>query len=113
MKNTMKVVALFFALAFTTMATAQNNDQGFIGRAMGAAHDCFGEGMHQFDISGSVETIGICFVSGDIKRVTLYAAPKCHQNPCMMKMMVRVVATVDFDCERNIIAVNCEGLPTM
>lgn len=110
----MKIVALFFALAFTTAATAQsnNNDKGLIGRAQGAAHECFTEGLHNLEINGSVETLGICFVSGEIKRVTLYASPKCHQDPCP-RYMTRIVATVDFDCSGNIIAVNCGGLPTM
>ena len=107
MKNTMKIVALFFALAITSAASAQNNDQGLIGRAIGAAHDCFDQGMHQLDINGNVETLGICFVSGEIKRVTLYASPKCHQEPCP-KFATRIVATVDFDCSGNIIAVECK-----
>jgi hypothetical protein len=115
MKNTMKIVALFFSLAFTSAINAQNygNDNALIGRATGAAHECFTEGLHNLDINGSVETIGICYVSGDLKRVTLYASPKCHQKPCIMKMMVRVVATVDFDCYGNITSVNCGGNAAM
>lgn len=105
MKKTMKSLVLFFALAFTTVVSAQNNDNGLIGKAKGAAHECLTE-AHGMEIFSSVETFGICFVSGELKRVTFYAVPKCHQEPCP-KYMVRTIATVDFDCEGNIIAVNC------
>ncbi len=113
MKNTMKIVALFFALAFTTAASAQgkHNDNALIGKARGAAHECLTEGLNNSELNASIETLGICFVSGQIKRVTLYGMPKCTSDFCIM--MVRIVATVDFDCDGNIIAVNCGGLPTM
>ncbi len=114
MKNTFKIIAIFFALVLTTSATAQNNDNGLIGRAIGAAQECFGNGLNDIEVNGSVETVGICFVSGEIKRVTLYATPKCHQQPCIMsRYMVHIVATVDFDCDGNLIAVNCGGTPSL
>lgn len=112
MKNTMKIVALFFALAFTTAASAQgkNNDNSLIARAKAAANGCT-DGFNNSELNASVETLGICFVSGEIKRVTVYGMPKCTSDFCIM--MITIVATVDFDCDGNIIAVNCEGLPTM
>ncbi len=107
MKKTIKIVALFVALAFSANSNAQeSNDQCLIARAIAASHQCLGQDPGGLDINGFVETTGICYVSGETKKVTVFAAPKCHHHPCPMYAS-RLVATVEFDCEGNIASVTC------
>jgi hypothetical protein len=108
------VTLAFVSLSgFTTsrsMMTPPNDDAQLIGRARGAANPCIGQAHNSFSsIEAQVEDIGICFVSGNLKRVSFYRVTRCNeqqQDPCP-RPFVELVATVDFDCEENIIAVQC------
>ena len=109
MKNLSKVVMVITFTIFAFAASAQS-DNSLIGRARIAAKECLDvyNGNNFIDVGANVETVGICFVSGELKRVNFYAGPNCLPNnkPCP-SFATRLVATVDFDCEGNIIAVTC------
>lgn len=104
MKNL--VIALFAVVAFSFAASAQNADNALIGKAKGVAHECLQNKPAGWEVSASIETVGICFVEGFIQRVTFYAEYKCHAENCP-KVAARLLATVDFDCEGNVISYNC------
>lgn len=93
-----------FLISFAT--SAQTNDNGLIGRAIGVAHECLQDAPNGWDINGSTETVGICFVEGFITRVTLVANYRCHSENCP-KVMSILLATVDFDCDGNVISYTC------
>ena|ERR1051326_6013200 len=107
MKNiSISILVLLFVCAFTT--SKAQSDQSFIGQATGAAHDClqpYEGGL--FQISSSVETTTACENGGSEHLVTFAAGPRCNGNgPCPL-FPTRIVATVLFDCDGNIIAVTC------
>lgn len=93
------------AIGFATMAQS-TSDQGLIGRARGAAHECLQNAPSGWEINAYTETIGICFVEGFITRVTLVASFRCHTEVCP-KVADRIVATVDFDCGGGLLGVTC------
>lgn len=106
MKNVSKLVVVF---AFSMMAftAAAQNENGLIGIARNVAHDCI-QFAADYDISASVETTGICFVSGSLHRVTFVGTPKCRGNE-ICPLIALLVATVDFDCDNNPTLVYCAG----
>lgn len=100
-------LALFLAVTSFTVKAQSASDNSLIGKARAAAHDCLQQyaGM---DINASVQTTGICFAGGTTSRVTFSAGPRCSGNgPCPYFMVL--AATVDFDCEGNVISVNCNN----
>ena len=105
----MKKLVLGFAavcmITFASMAQS-SSDQGLIGRAKGAAHECLQNAPTTWEINGYAETLGICFVDGFITRVTLAASFRCHTEVCP-KIADRIIATVDFGCDGEIIGVTC------
>lgn len=107
----MKIFAaalLLVAVSFGANAQS-NNDNALIGKARGAAHECLeGYNGSNLEIGAYVETVGICFVSGDLKRVRFYAGPKCNNpnEPCPRFMSI-IIATVDFGCDGEIVNVSC------
>lgn len=105
MKKLISTLALLLALTVSLNVNAQS-DNSLIGRARGAAHECLQPYHGNYEINASVETISICFVSGEINRVTFTASPKCSGNgPCPFFEIL--VATVEFDCDGNVASVNC------
>lgn len=104
MKKVILSIVTIFLLSFVSFS--QSNDNSLIGKAKGAAHECLQNAPSGWQISGSTETIGICFVEGFITRVTLYAEFRCHSENCP-KVAARLLATVDFDCEGNVISSTC------
>jgi hypothetical protein len=100
--------ALLLLMAVATTAYAQNgngNDNQLIGRAIGAFNGgCAGPAIGP--LNGSVETTGICFVSGFLQRVILFRQVNCQQVDCNA-IRLAPVGYVDFDCEGNITNVSC------
>lgn len=108
MKSILKPIAVMAFLVFGANVNAQsNNDNALIGKARGAAADCVNNYTAQgYDIAASVETTGICFVSGSLHKVTLYAKVKCNSEICP-QVMAALVAIVYFDCNNNVSSVEC------
>lgn len=105
MKKLLLGVAAVCLLTFASTAQS-DNDNALIGKARGAAHECLRDAPSGWEINAGVETLGICFVQGEIKRVTFYASFRCHTEVCP-KIADRLVATVDFDCDGNVVSVTC------
>lgn len=110
MKSTfLKATTVLAFLFLGTSLSAQNggNDNGLIGKARGAASDCVNNYTAQgYDIAANVETTGICFVSGSLHKVTLYAKFKCNSEICP-QVMSALVAIVYFDCNNTVTSVEC------
>lgn len=109
MKSILKPIAIIAFLSFGATVNAQSNNNNLIGKARGAAANClnnyYSEGIA---IGASVETTGICFVSGELHKVTFYTTIKCHNEPCP-KPASYLVATVYFDCSDNVTSVECNN----
>ena len=105
-KNSASIILAFFI--FSNVSNAQSNsDQKYIGKARAAVQDCISKCLQQgIDVQGNVEITGICFFNGMLRRVNFYTSIKCHQEPCP-KIASRLVATVDFDCDGNVISSAC------
>jgi hypothetical protein len=103
MKNLMLAVAFIFgATLFSTDAAAQSNDNWFIAQARVAASACTAD--VNGPITGQVEVVSTCFVSGSITNVHLYRKPT---GPNADLVRVRLLATVQFGCDNSIISVQC------
>jgi len=103
------VAVVFTLLSFTTANAQATKDAALLGKAHGEAHECLQPYNSNpiYEVSSSIETLGICFVQGFIKRVTFYAGPACHgQGPCPTFPTV-IIATVDFGCEGEVTNVTC------
>lgn len=107
------VLALAFVLVTGSAAFAQSGgrpDSYYIGRAHSEVGACLGEehGGGPSRIEASVAITGICFVSGELRRVTFYevSGPPCHSEPCP-RPFVRLVAEVDFGCDDEIVGSTC------
>lgn len=109
MKKRILTLAAFTFLAVGSMFAQSQN--GYIGRARGAANDCLS------NYSGNDYQIGVfvnqspCIVSGEITTVYFYAAPvmpPCDPEvaPCPTPLPV-VVAEVSFDCDGQLSSVVC------
>lgn len=106
MKNVTKLLVVF-AFSMMAFAASAQDENGLIGIARGVARECI-QNVGNFDISASVETTGICFVSGSLHRVTFVGTPKCSgQEICPLYAIL--VATVEFDCDNNPTLVYCGG----
>jgi hypothetical protein len=82
-----------------------NADNALIGRAI-AAYRSQCPTNYAGEITGAVETDGICFVSGFIKHVNLFPVQHCPNNqPC--PYLVILLGSVDFGCGGEITSVNC------
>lgn len=109
MKKAFITIGTTLALLFVgTSVNAQNvNDNNLIGKARGAAANCINAyTSHGVAVAAQVETTGICFVSGELHKVSFYTTVKCHQEPCPKPASI-LVATVYFDCEDNVTLVEC------
>jgi len=110
MKRT--ILSVVTALTFVMIGSAanaqsNNNDNNLIGKARGAANECLNPYVSQgIAIAASVETTGICFVSGELHQVSFYTTVRCHQEPCPKPASI-LVATVYFDCDDNVMSVEC------
>jgi hypothetical protein len=104
----MLVVAMFAFMAISNSVNAQSsNDEALIGKARGAAHDCLNTYLSNgIAVDASVETTGICFVSGELHKVVFYTTVRCHNEPCPKPASV-LIATVYFDCDNNATSVEC------
>lgn len=110
-KIILKATAILAFLFLGTSLNAQNggNDNALIGKARGAAANCLNDIYSQgIAIAASVETTGICFVSGSLHKVTFYTTVKCHTEPCPRPASY-LVATVYFDCDNNVSFVECNN----
>lgn len=110
MKKALLTIGTSLTLLFCgTSLNAQNsgNDNQLISKARHAAADCIKNTLPEGMIAtGSVETTGICFVSGELHKVTFYSTIRCNQEPCPRPMSI-LLATVYFDCDDNITLVEC------
>ena len=109
MKTTFLKTTAVLALLITgaTLNAQSTNNNNLIGKARGAASNCLNYYYSQgISIGASVETTGICFVSGELHKVSFYTTVKCHNEPCPKPASV-LVATVYFDCENKVTSVDC------
>lgn len=104
-----KLVMLFAFAMISISATFAQNDNGLIGRAQGAAHECLQNfNSSDWNINANVNDVAICFVSGTIKEVVFIATPKLPKGIYpMVRIMPIVVARVQFDCNGDIISTDC------
>lgn len=97
-------------LFLTTALSAQQQAKGenkLVAKARQAASDCIDPYIMQgISVVGQVETTGICFVSGELRKVSFFTTVKCHQQPCPKPVSI-LVATVYFDCSENITLIEC------
>lgn len=107
-KGMMTLVAVLFLSLGSLFAQSEN---GLIGKARGAAHDCLS------NYNGKDWQVGVfvnsspCIVSGQITTVYFYAAPvmpPCDPEvaPCPVPLPI-VVAEVSFDCDGQLSNVVC------
>jgi hypothetical protein len=109
MKKINVVLSVLCMLLFLTTVKAQStNPNALEGRARGAAHECL-QPYHSgiYEITASTDVTGICFVQGFTYRVSFYAGPKCNGTGPCPTFPTRLIATVDFGCEGEILAMNC------
>lgn len=107
MKKVLVVLSFICALGISAASAQSNNNNDLVGKARGVAHECISDAQAQgLEVDANAETVGICFVDGFITRVTFYASFRCHQEPCP-KVMTRIVATVDFGCDGEVISNSC------
>lgn len=98
---------LTLLLASTAVNAQSGNDNNLIAKARQVATDCINTNTTpQTAIAAQVETTGICFVSGELHKVSFYTTVRCHQQPCPKPASV-LVATVYFDCDDNVTLVEC------
>jgi len=84
-----------------TAVRAGGNDAAFIGKAMANAdvRECVAAAREPgFEIASGVETVSVCFVSGEIRRVVFYKQIRCEGTQVCPKVMATLVATVDLGC---------------
>ena len=104
-------VVLFTLLSFSMANSSPDSDNALIGRARGVLSDCLQQYYSNpiYEVGAAVETTGICFVQGFLHRVTFYAGPKCTGNGPCPAFATRLVGTVDFGCEGEVIGSECVG----
>lgn len=110
MKKSLLTFTTSLILIFLTTALNAQQSKGenkLVAKARQAASQCITPYVSQgLTVTGQVETIGICFVSGELHKVTFYATAKCTSAPCPKPVAV-YVATVYFDCADNVTLVEC------
>jgi hypothetical protein len=108
-KIVMLCAATLAFVACTSSLKAQNggNDQQLIGKARGAAHECLQPYLSSgIAVDATVETTGICFVSGELHKVTFYTTVRCNTEPCP-RPASEIIAVVYFGCEDTVMSVEC------
>jgi hypothetical protein len=111
-KTMMATLALVLLTTFTSNAFAGGDkpDAYYVGKAHSEVGSCIGaaHGGGPSTIVSYVQTVSVCFVSGYLKQVSFYQVfgPPCHQEPCP-RPFVRLVATVDFGCDDEIVGSTC------
>lgn len=103
-------VVLFSFLAIG--ASYAQNDNGIVGKARGAAHECLSPfNGNDWEISSSVNTTGICFVSGFIQEVIFTARPVNQvvvtEDGTHAPALPIVVAVVQIGCGGEVISSTC------
>lgn len=109
MKKAFITIGTTLALLFvgTSVNAQSGNDNQLLAKARHAAADCIKNyTTANTTVVGQVETTGICFVSGELHKVTFYTTVKCHQEPCPKPASI-LVATVYFGCDDNVTLVEC------
>ncbi|MCE3297181.1 MAG: hypothetical protein K0R65_2895 [Crocinitomicaceae bacterium] len=106
------ILTLIFLCAAGIGSAFAQNDNGLIGKARGAAHECL-QPFHGNDwiVNASVNTLSICFVSGFIQEVMFTAQP-ANQGPVGGEeghppALPIVIAVVQFGCDGEIISSSC------
>ena len=104
----MKKLVLSVALLALAAAPAFANDNQTLAIAKQAVNECIQNAKQAgYDVNGGVETTGICFVSGETKKVTFWGNPKCQNGPTPCMQMSVIVATVDLGCENEVVGTTC------
>lgn len=105
--STFVLIAAMFAISFSSNA---QSDNALIAKAKIAATNACNLDLSQYGgcLLGSVETTGICFVSGTTKKVTLVYDVACHcvGDGCP-KVAIFIVAEVFLGCDDEVMSVTC------
>lgn len=109
MKKLLTVV-LFSFLAMG--ASYAQNDNGIIGKARGAANECLKPfSGNDWEVNASVNTTGICFVSGFIQEVIFTARPVNQvvvtEEGGHAPALPIVIAVVQIGCGGEVIYTTC------
>jgi hypothetical protein len=108
-KASVLFIALFAFMVNINSVNAQSSDQSLIGKARGAAHECLTPYLSNGTaVDASVETYSICFVSGELQKVSFYTTVRCHTEPCPRPASV-LIATVYFGCDGEVTFVECNN----
>ena len=105
----MKKLIPIFAL-FVLSLTARAGDTSLIGKAMSdnTINACVQAAKQpNTQILSSVDTTGICFVSGETKAVTFYAQLKCTGNGTCPAAASVLVARAEFGCNGELVSAVC------
>lgn len=108
-KSLLSLIAFAFLAVGSTFA---QSDNGLIGRARGAAHDC----LHNYSVTdwnhfSGISTSETCPDGNLLKQVIFYVRPILP--PCIPSEEICptphpiVIAVVSFDCDGNIISTSC------
>ena len=104
------LILMFFTSSMfsqNVVSSQLNRGNSLIGLANAAASSCLNDYRGKdVDIKAVVETTGICFVSGQLHKVSFYAVGKCRRNPCP-RTFAKFVVSVYFDCDNQVISVEC------
>jgi len=110
MKKSLLAFGTTLILLFLTTAINAQQAKGenkLVAKARQAASDCIDPYVAQgISVVGQVETVGICFASGELHKVSFFTTVKCNKLPCPKPVSI-LVASVYFDCSENITLVEC------
>ena len=102
---------LLLPVLFLIGATAvRAGDESFIGKAMTDAtvRECVAAAREPgFEIASGVDTVSVCFVTGEIRRVVFYKQMRCEGTQVCPKVMATLVATVDIGCGGEVSDAQC------
>lgn len=107
------IVTLVAVLTVSVGSLMAQSDNGFIGKARGAAHDCVNayKSSDGWIVEANVYTVSSCFAGGFITEVTFTARPEPRPCPegafCHPPALPIIIAQVRFGCEGELISNSC------
>jgi hypothetical protein len=108
LKSAVVLVFVFLGATLSAQSNITNNNQ-LIGKAHGAAAQCLNN-YSGMTITARVETAGVCFDFGSLRKVVFSSSIKCNNDPSceeVARMTALLIAEVYFDCDDNVTFVNC------
>ena len=93
-----------------TAVRAGGNDASFLGKALTdeTVRECVAAAREPgFEIASGVDTVSVCFVTGEIHRVVFYKQIRCEGTQVCPKVMATLVATVDIGCAGEVSDAQC------